>query len=65
MTISEKRQQAKDLREKYLTIARCQTLKNDVGCTLKVPDHPSIQVMQDGGAFVEAIIWIPKEAIDG
>ena len=61
MDESEKRQAQKALREKYLRAAKRQYL-TDADCVLRVSDN--VHVMQDGGAWIDAQIWVPKEAIE-
>lgn len=34
------------------------------GYEIRVPVNPDVQVVE-GGAFVEAYIWVPVEAVDG
>lgn len=32
---------------------------------VRIPDHPTVHVSTDrDGAFVDAVIWVPKEKID-
>lgn len=60
----ELRAMAKTLRDKYLAVARQQHLTLRDGCTLHVAHLPNVHVMQDGGAWIDVQIWVPKEAIE-
>lgn len=64
MNQHERCQQQKELSAKYLAIAKRQYLAPDDECALKVADIANVHVMQDGGAWVDAQVWVPKEAIE-
>lgn len=58
LTKYEQRQKDKNDMEKYKEVAR-----KNLGLLYTIPDHGNVHLMVDG-AFVEASIWIPKEAIE-
>jgi hypothetical protein len=63
--VERERRQQKELRDKYLAVAKRQYLsQTEGGCGLKIPNGANVHVMQDGGAWVEATIWVSKEAIE-
>lgn len=59
MGILEDRKAAKELRAKYKEKAAeiCSKLEN-----VTIPSISAIQLMEDG-AFVEAMIWVPKDSL--
>lgn len=57
MTVYEERQRKQALRDAYRDKAR------ELFPMTSVDMHANVQVM-DSGAFVEAIVWVPKEKLD-
>lgn len=54
----------KRLRTAYRAKAR--EMYEDVGRQeteyIKVPEHANVQIVEDG-AFIECVVWVPKEAL--
>lgn len=61
--IYEERQAAQGLRIKYRDAARAQLIER-FGEHCAVNEHANVNESLDGdGAFVECVVWVPKEAI--
>jgi hypothetical protein len=54
-------QESKDLYLRYRKVA--QDLTRSCNPVISVSQHANVQMIEDG-AYVESLIWIPKEALD-